>query len=124
MTPDDDIDSMWMEIRPVRLPPEEPKVQGPPENPSLPPHPFTTIHILLSAAGHHGTICRQAFTSLEGDLGFRCACGIIFRIGLVSARRSSRGFVKYMMTAGDRATTARRLTLEPHQFLREIGEIG
>ena len=125
MTPNDDIDSMWLEIRPIRLPPAEPKVPASSEVAPRPPHPFTSIRILLSAAGHHGIICKKEFTSLEGDLGFRCTCGIVFRIGLANARRTSPGPLwEFFRTAGGRVTTAMRLTHEPQQFLLELENLG
>jgi hypothetical protein len=119
MTPDDDIDSMWMEIRPVRLPPAEPVV---PEKPSLtlPQHPFASAQVLLSAAGHHGTICKKEFTILEREIGFQCTCGVAFRIGLANTRRTAQGLLKYLLTREARQTTAMRLTHEPHQILLEL----
>ena len=122
MTPDDDIDSMWMEIRPVRLSPVEPEVPAPPEvAPPQTPHQFTAIRVLLNAAAHHSTICEKEFTSLEGDLGFRCACGGVFRIGLANARRTRPGPLwEYFRTTGNRVDTARRLTHDPRQILLEL----
>ena len=113
MITDDDIESMWGMIRPIRLPPAEPVAE--PEKPPLPQHPFSSVSVLLSAAGHHGTICRSGFTTLEGDFGFRCACGVIFRIGIANARRAKSPLQEYLNTHVHREETARKLTYDPRR---------
>ena len=121
MIPDDDIESMWMEIRPVRLPPAEPEVPSTPEVPSLPPLLFTTIHGLLSAAAHHSCQFACVFTSVNQRVAFQCDCGVTFEITLPNARKTPDGPLReYFYTAGARETTATRLSLEPHQILIEL----
>lgn len=119
MNSDNDIESYWMDVRPVRLPQAEPEV---PESPKEPwhPYPFNSLRILLNAAGSHGCNCRSGFTSLEGDLGFRCACGMVFRIGIADARRTAGGLLSYMHTTESRTRTALRLTYDPRQILIEL----
>jgi hypothetical protein len=117
MTPDDDIDSMWMEIRPVRLPPAE-SVAPVEEYPVL---RSNTVYGFLSSSAHHGCQCKGEFTSLEGDLGFRCTCRLTFRIGIADARKTPSGPIwEYFQSAKARETTAMRLTHEPHQILLEL----
>jgi hypothetical protein len=121
MTSDDDIESMWMEIRPVRLPPAEPEVPAPPEVQSITPTLFTSVQGLLGAAGHHGCECTGVFTSVDRRIAFRCSCGVTFQIGLPLARRTPPGPLrKYINTIEDRVTIARRLTFEPQALLLEL----
>jgi hypothetical protein len=118
MTPDDDIESMWMEIRPVRLPPAE--VPAPSKVPSS-THMFTNIIGLIGAAAFHGTQCHGVFTSVRFRLAFQCSCGVSFEIEVPNVRGdSSVLIIKYLNTTSKRVATAVRLTHEPHEILREL----
>lgn len=121
MTTDDDIESMWMVIRPGRLPPattKAPKVKlGIPS--------FTTIPSLLRAAANHKFQCHGDVTLVENEIGFKCSCGMLFRIERSDASKTPSGPLwAYFQSFSRRRETATRLTNEPDQILLELERLG
>jgi len=121
VTQDDDIESMWMVIRPGRLPPASPKV--PEANLGIPT--FTTIPILLRAAANHSFQGHGEITVVEQEIWFKCSCGMLFMIKRSDASKTPSGPLwSYFQSLSRRRITATRLTNEPDQILLELENLG